>query len=244
LNERGIVIELTFDATELMERPTSAELDHILIYTSDGAPEAVRLAGLGLAEGAANTHPGQGTANRRFFFHNAYLELLWVCAEGEARSEEVRPTRLWDRWSGRGGDACPFGFCFRPGTPNAVDPPFPAWEYRPSYLPKPLCIHIGSNVDLLTEPMLCYLAFAQRPDRHPQVKREPLEHAAGLCELTRMECVSPHAENASPTLRMAVKAGSIRLRAGTDYLVELGFDGERQGKRADCRPELPVVISW
>jgi hypothetical protein len=28
-------------------------------------------------EDSSNTHPGQGTANRQFFFNNAYLELLW-----------------------------------------------------------------------------------------------------------------------------------------------------------------------
>jgi hypothetical protein len=31
-----------------------------------------------LTEGTPNIHPGQGTANRRFFFRNAMLELLWV----------------------------------------------------------------------------------------------------------------------------------------------------------------------
>jgi hypothetical protein len=42
---------------------------------SKGAPEAEALLRVGLREGAGNTHPGQGTACRRFFFENAYLEL-------------------------------------------------------------------------------------------------------------------------------------------------------------------------
>ncbi len=52
---------------------TPFELDHILIFTDIGAPAADRLIELGLTEGAPNMHPGQGTANRRFFFHNAML---------------------------------------------------------------------------------------------------------------------------------------------------------------------------
>jgi hypothetical protein len=222
----------------------SLQLDHLFICTSPGAPEAAKFAAFGIKEGAPNTHPGQGTACRRFFFHNAYLELLWVHAPEEARSAEVRATRLWDRWAGRGGNVCPFGFCFRPTSSPPAHPPFAAWEYRASYVPKPFCIHIGSNVDLLTEPMLCYFAFAQRPDAHPTGKAQPRGHATGLSEITRTELVSPYAETVSPTLREAMAAGSIRLRPGPQYLVELGFDGESCGEKVDCRPEIPIVLCW
>ena len=50
-------------------------------------------------EGASNSHPGQGTTNRRFFFRNAMLALLWIYDAEEAKSEPIRPTRLWERWS-------------------------------------------------------------------------------------------------------------------------------------------------
>ena len=54
------------------------QFDHLFICTSVGAPDAERLVAFGLTEGEPNVHPGQGTACRRFFFRNAYLELLWV----------------------------------------------------------------------------------------------------------------------------------------------------------------------
>jgi Glyoxalase-like domain len=60
------------------------ELDHLFIFTSVGAREVEQLLKFGLTEGEPNTHPGQGTACRRFFFHNAYLEFLWVHDEQEA----------------------------------------------------------------------------------------------------------------------------------------------------------------
>ncbi len=42
------------------------ELDHFFVLCSLGAPEASLLTAVGLIEGEPNTHPGQGTANRRF----------------------------------------------------------------------------------------------------------------------------------------------------------------------------------
>src|SRR5438552_2528909 len=116
------------------------ELDHLFICTSVGAPEADRLIGFGLREGAPNQHPGQGTACRRFFFHNAYLELLWVVDSAEAQAESVRRTGLWERWSRRGRAASPFGLGVRPDGPEEQEVPFPGWEYRPPYLPDPLAI--------------------------------------------------------------------------------------------------------
>jgi hypothetical protein len=92
------------------------ELDHLFIWTDIGACEADRLVSFGLVEGTSNTHAGQGTTNRRFFFHNAMLELLWVHDPAEARSELIRPTRLWERWTHRRNGACPFGICLRPAT--------------------------------------------------------------------------------------------------------------------------------
>jgi hypothetical protein len=46
------------------------------VRTAVGGPEVELFAAFGLTEGAPNTHPGQGTACRRFFFRNAYLELV------------------------------------------------------------------------------------------------------------------------------------------------------------------------
>jgi hypothetical protein len=73
------------------------ELDHVFVCTAVGATEADRLLDSGLTEGTLNSHPGEGTANRRFFFCDAMLELLRVHDEREARSPLVAPSRLWDR---------------------------------------------------------------------------------------------------------------------------------------------------
>ena len=74
-------------------------LDHVFVLCAEGAPEAEALTRLGFREGSGNTHPGQGTACRRFFFEHLYLELLWVHDAAEARSAVSLPTRLFERWS-------------------------------------------------------------------------------------------------------------------------------------------------
>src|SRR5215831_2907088 len=89
------------------------ELDHLFVCTAPGAPEAEKLVQFGLHEGPSNQHPGQGTANRRFFFANAMIELIWVSDAREAQSQNTRRTLLWERSVGREDSASPFGICLR-----------------------------------------------------------------------------------------------------------------------------------
>jgi hypothetical protein len=220
------------------------ELDHLFICTQINAPEGDRLVSFGLTEGSSNIHTGQGTANRRFFFHNCMLELLWVRDPVEVQSEITRPMHLWERWRDRAKGACPFGFCFRPAANTTGVLPFATWNYRPAYLPDSLSIPVASNAEVLTEPMLFYLPFRKRQDSYSEDKREPLHHAAGLTEITRTTLVSPHVDSLSPELQAAIASNLIDLRSGETYRLELGFDGEKQGKFADFQPELPLILSW
>ena len=220
------------------------EFDHLFICTDIGAGEADRLVSLGLVEGTSNSHPGQGTTNRRFFFHNAMLEFLWVCDPEEARSELIRSTHLWERWANRQDGACPFGVCLRSTTPDRDSIAFPSWAYRPPYLPEALSIAVGTNSGVLTEPMLFQTPFGKRPDRYSPDRAQPLNHHLGLCEITRVELVSPTADRPSPELQAAINTDRFRLRVGGGYCVELGFDGEVQGHQVDFRPGLPLIISW
>ena len=79
------------------------EIDHIIFFCDVGAPEADSLKQRGLHEGPSNSHPGQGTANRRFFFPNVYLELLWVenPLEAKAASRIISPSSRSRDWRAR-----------------------------------------------------------------------------------------------------------------------------------------------
>jgi hypothetical protein len=221
------------------------ELDHLFICTSAGAPEADHLVQLGLIEGAPNRHPGQGTACRRFFFRNAYLELLWVAAPAEAQSGPVRRTGLWERWSRRGRGASPFGVCLRPVQRGVDEAPFPVWAYQPPYLPDPLVIQMGANSAVVTEPLLCFLTFGRRPDSGEAPSRQPLEHAAGLQAITRAHVSSPRCGADSSALRAVEReCPCLSFVFGDEDLVELGFDEEAEGQSADLRPILPLIMRW
>lgn len=220
----------------------SFELDHCFICTDVGAPEAELLIEFGLTEGQPNTHPGQGTANRRFFFENVMLELIWVHNNTEVRSKPIQETQLGERWSGRRSGASPFGICLRPVEKDTTELPFPGWIYRPPYLPEPLVIHMGGNAILVTEPLCFYLAFAQRPDK--VWPRQSFVHPAGFREVTALRIFSPVAESASAVMKATGQTGAVRFLPGATHLMEVGFDGEVAGRSRDFRPQLPLRLCW
>jgi len=220
------------------------EFDHVFICVSLGGEEAERLRAFGLIEGPPNVHPGQGTACRRFFFANSYLELLWVSDPVEAQSERTQPTRLWERWSGRNAGVCPFGIVFRAKAGHEGEVPFPAWEYHPAYLPPTLSLHVATNAGAPTEPMLVYLPLSRRPDSNPGSTGSVLTHGPGLREITRVQLTIPHSEVPSPAVASLTTSEVIGFRAGSEYLLELGFDQELGLRRADFRPSLPLEFCW
>jgi hypothetical protein len=215
------------------------ELDHLFIVTDVGGGVGDRLVAAGLRDGASRIHRGQGTTNRCFFFHNAMLELLWVHDPGEAQSEIIRPTMLWERWLNRRA-VCPFGVCLRSTDDSTA---FSTWAYCPPYLPETMSIAVGTN-RTLTEPMLFQTPFGRRPDQFPPERSQPLDHGLGVREITRVELVSPVADCPSPELQAVVNTQQMKLRTEETYYIELGFDHERQGQRVDFRSDLPLILSW
>jgi hypothetical protein len=221
------------------------DFDHLFICVSvGGAAEAGALTAFGLREGTPNSHPGQGTACRRFFFANSYLELLWVSDAADAQSKPIQPTHLWERWNARTSGMCPFGLGFRPKGEQDFGPPFSAFEYRPPYLRPNLDLHVATNAGRLTEPMLFYLPFALRPKNSPGAKMQVTAHPADLREITRLQFGSPHADHLSPEMSAVTGKDLVQLRTSLEYVIELGFDGESQGRRKDFRPLLPLVFHW
>lgn len=217
------------------------EFDHFFIRTNPGAPEAESLIDFGLTEGTANRHPGQGTANRRFFFCNAFLELLFVQDPTELHNELTKPTGLGDRLTSKDGKISPFGVCFRP-QPATETVPFPSWEYKPSYLPAPLKVAIAKAP--LTEPMWFFLGFGAWPDRLPAQKQQKLEHRVGFQEITSLKIVIPGMETFSVAARCAIETAGVEVIPGDRHLAIIGFDGECQGRSHDFQPALPLKFAW
>jgi hypothetical protein len=219
------------------------QFDHLFVWVDSGGPEAERLVDFGLTEGQPNNHPGQGTACRRFFFRNAYLELVWVHHPAEAQSEPVRPTGIWSRWAGRRTGASPFGLGLRPTQPGAAEVPFPAWEYRPAYLPEHLVIHVGRDVPI-SEPLWFHLGFARRPDDPGWPTRQPLEHVTGFKEITGLRLAGPGLGAPSEAGRVVARSAPVTLMDAPDHLAEVTFNRGGGGRVEDFRPVLPLLFRW
>jgi hypothetical protein len=211
------------------------ELDHVFVCAGPSAPEGEEFIRFGLHEGLPNKHPGQGTSCRRFSFASTMIELIWVSDPRETQSEATRRTLLWERWSAREGGASPFGVCVRPVNPQNAELPFPAWDYRPAYLPDPLVMHIAESG--VEEPMWLYLSFLRRAAREQWFT----EHPAGVREITGLILTTPVPLRSAASQKM-VESKILSSRAGPKPLLEIEFDGKRRNQAADFRPHLPVIF--
>lgn len=215
-------------------------LDHVILFCSEGAPEAEALVRIGLTEGSRNTHPGQGTANRRFFFSNAYLELLWVRDAIELEATPLRHLGFRERGSGRLTDVCPFGLALRPAGSGETQAPFPSWPYRPAYLPPGLAIDVAEDVPV-TEPLSFHLGFAHA---RPASLNEPTTHSLGVNRITHILIHAPLSGPHSRAANLAEHCGILSLQRADQSLMTITFDGGARCASADLRPALPLVLQW
>jgi hypothetical protein len=227
-------------------RMTAYALDHVFLCCSRGGAEAKLLLEAGLSEGSPNSHPGQGTCCRRFFFANAFLELLWISDPGEATSETSSPTRLFERWRRRSTNTSPIGICLRPAANPAANPavtsaPFETWAYAPPYLPPGLSIDMAVGAPL-AEPEMFFTSFGKRPDARAGAAREPIVHALGLSELTSVTVTSSSRARLSTAARRLVETGLVGIDSGEADCLVLGFDHERSSRSLDFRPQLPLIL--
>lgn len=166
----------------------SIELDHIfwMVAKTDVGRVTSRLEGLGLRESYRRDHPGQGTTNVCYCFDNAFLEILWMESEADARSPAIARTLLADRGT---GEANPFGLAWRG---NAG---LPMWDYTPPYLPKGLAIQMATaNDDPLLPLMFTFSGFKPPLDLPPD-RHNGMQHAAGF---TRLDLTAIGATETAP----------------------------------------------
>jgi glyoxalase-like protein len=211
-------------------------LDHAFITCVAGAPEADALLRLGFVEGSSNTHPGQGTANRRFFFDNFMLELLWISDPAEAQSERTRRTRLWERCERRQVGVNPFGIIFRSAHSQPAPVPFPTWSYAPAYLPVGMSMQIAEGTTLC-EPELFYLPFAKRG----AIRSEPVIHALPIRQMSGVAAGIPNLAELSAASLAAQAHGLLSYFESPQHVLELLFKGPA-GTRIDLRPGLPLIF--
>jgi hypothetical protein len=167
------------------------------------------------------------------------LELLWLEDEVEARSEQTRVTKLWERFSTVGQNASPFGVILRPAPGTDPVCPWRSWNYRPQTM-SGLELEIAADTGL-TEPMWCYTKSGRAPAEWPPERLQPLDHPTGFREITRVLIGCPEAKEGSVTNTMS-RHGVIALQTEVEHLLELQFDGGCRAMTLDFRPALPLIF--
>ena len=214
----------------------SFEVDHVFVAASKGAPEAEDLVNAGFAEGPANTHPGQGTACRRFFFENAYLELVWLEDFAEASSQAAERTGLRER-AATGSSASHVGICLRVGD-SGVALPVETWAYSPPYMPEGMTIPIGANSSQLNEPLLFFLPTEVEPRELEEV------HPNGTRVVTRVKLTLPHGLDVSPELEWLRDSRIVQVELAETESVAVVLDGGTGGNSVELATAAPLRLSW
>jgi len=211
------------------------ELDHVFILVEPEAQVADRLLALGFQEGPGNTHPGQGTANRRIYFANGMLEFLWVRDANEANTGPGKDLRFPER--SQNPQASPFGAIFVPrhdATHQAM--PFPGWHYQPAYFPPPKGFHVGANSKNLREPLCFYFPFQDPGLPRPQ----PTRNAQTISEIV----ISTPSTDTEGVLALASQADRLSVQSGQEHLVKITLDERALNRTEDFRPTLPLILHW
>lgn len=207
------------------------DIDHIFIFVNSKR-EADDLVNFGLSEGSGNIHKGVGTANRRFFFENFYLEILWVENEEEAKS--VEDIGIWERFNYKNSHYSRFGICFT-NTKNT--------DYIFNYAIKWKAMFLKDNehVDILTSKNLPWI-FRFPANREKNLQDEPKQHKAGLKRLSKIEMSLNIIEFADEL--SAIKSNTIvEIKKSNKNSLTLEFDNAKSSK-VKIFDNLDLVIKY
>ncbi|QMU28149.1 VOC family protein [Adhaeribacter radiodurans] len=225
------------------------ELDHIFLFTQNHVLLAESLKDFGLIEGTPNEHPGQGTACRRFFFQNAYLELAWVVNEVEIKSSALAKSKLFERSQYPRTPYSPLGLCFRTNEHQSLAPSLlfeDSWRYYSNFLPKQQFANIASNENFPDEPMLFEMPFfSLAPVEYPIEKKQSLTHIRGFQEITGVLLTLPTtSSNLSSAMNIVLADSMVKISKGKDYGITLEFDFGKNKQKKDFFPLAPLILKW
>lgn len=210
------------------------ELHHFFILTDKEDSLSKQISSIGLIEGTRNNHPGQGTANRRFFLPNSTLELIYVRDVNEALHGRGSRLRFVERVSDP--ISSPFGLIAKSAT-ESKDVPFPGWHYYPEYFGDDQYFHVGENSDLLEEPLcVCMPTNLSRPETPPKSENP-------LWTLTELR-ISVPVIKPTPPLEAFSRCEAVSLKLNEPHRMEIVFNEKKGGRTKDMTPEYPVVIYW
>ncbi|MGL1920512.1 MAG: VOC family protein [Hyphomicrobiales bacterium] len=213
------------------------KIDHVFICVESPIKNAKILADFGITEGEPNIHTGQGTANHRFFFDNAYFQLLHVTSEELLQSKPTKPSSLLERFHRVDNSISPFGICLYPGHKKLNITDYETIEYQPKFIHPPLKMHIFETP--LIEPMYYFLDYISDSSKETHTT---YRHEIGFQNITGVKIRMP--ASGSSIKQALTETKTVEFIEANEHLLELEFDDGLQGKNHDFRPELPLIFRW
>lgn len=212
-------------------------IDHIFIFTDDHGIVADKLVDFGLTEGSNRVHVGQGTTNRKFYFDNFFLEILWVHNIDEITNDKTKPMGLWQRAAYKNNHFSPFGLCLV----NADDTEMifkNAYKYQPDYFPQGMEIEIIKNEDQTDLPWTFRLPFKGKK-KH---ENEPTIHKNGITILTNAVFEYKASYDKAFLAHFQNQAQIQFIKSSRNWL-NLIFDHGKQGKKQEFE-QLKLTIEY
>jgi hypothetical protein len=220
------------------------ELDHVFVFTTPGGPEERMLDALGLRCTYRRAHPGQVTANARYAFENAFLELLGITDAAETARDGIRRTRLLERSRWRHDATSPFGIGWRPSEARSeaaselAAPSIATWAFRPPYLPGPTAIDVAEASDDPRQPMLFAFPGSRAPRDWAAERRGALQSGAGFSTLRTETLRLPADVSPAPDVVALCRMIGAEVQAAHDgrHAIDLLLD------RADGAPPARLTL--
>lgn len=230
-----------------MKTQFPVELDHVFVWVQPSGPEEQIFAELGLYSSGHGEHKGQGTASKFILFENAYLELIWISDEGEARENTARTGIEWcDRARWRETGASPFGVGLHRIAPTLEELPLFPVKYSAEWMMPGTYLEFSDNFKQATEPL--YFIVPEwvatdnmrlypeiiKTDIHPWIDKKLTSVKVSLGRFGELSTVA--SELSCHT--------AVAVEPDNSSLLELTFDSGSLGKTFDARPTLPIVFKY
>lgn len=210
-------------------------IDHIFIFSKQSGQEAEELVKFGLTEGSSRVHPGQGTTNRKFYFDNCFLEVLWVHDPTEIQSVRTSPTGLWERSVPITSGHSPFGLCLT--NTEDTDVIFEqSQKYQPEYFSE------GMTIDFINKEKELPWCFRLPFKDLKEGSSEPKEHPNNIQKLTKAIFGVTQSKTGTEHIEK-IGRGIVEFRQTEKLMLTLEFDDCRSGQEHHFEG-LPLIVKY
>jgi len=236
------------------------QADHFNIWVNNPEIAKKRLNDIGftsIPDSLSEVHLGQGTTGRYFHFLNTYLELIFVYDQDELEKNNSinKDLDFTKRANFENNGASPLSIALRVKNYDVDKIPFERIKYHQEWMGKDQCIYSAKNSKIkLKEPSI-FVVYPEIeaenfesladlmtiPDEYA-FAREFYKHPNGAKKVTKTVITSADTDLNTETIQAVNKIENLTVKNGSEYLMELYFHENIQGKSFDLRPELPLIV--